>query len=106
MTMREITQKDKTKVFLSDSPYEMGYIAFDYKVNHRSGGEYYDYNIVQGQVKIADCDHSICLDFSCNNLKALRKRISKLQLIINTLQRMLDGYEKVYRIASRKSKVY
>jgi hypothetical protein len=101
------TTQDRDKVFLGESHEEFGYIAYNYNLNGPNGGcPYMGDRMVSGEVSIADCHNKITLDFGCNNVKTLKKRINKLEVLINTLQKMLDGYRNICKIQTRRSKVY
>lgn len=98
--------KRRGQQFLNESYYEGGTVRWMVST------EGTDYNLlskpdeVEAELKISDCDKIIALDFNCNNLKHLTKRVAKLDVLIEELNKMRSALLLAEKEAIAKSKRY
>ena len=85
------------KEFLSDSMGESGAVVWFLEVPEK--GKFYD-----AEVQIKDCSRSVTLDFSFDDDKGLRKRINKINLLIECLNLFKQRLEKCERLLTVTSK--
>jgi hypothetical protein len=75
------------KQFLSDSYGETGHIVVQFSsplLEEYREGNYSRY--VDGDISIADCSKTICLDFTFRDEKEMKKRLKKIDKMIEVLQ--------------------
>lgn len=72
-----------SKKFLSDTPYEYGSVCWEVCVDPEDR-----YDLLQANIRIADCNENIRLQFSSQKEKHLDKRIQKLDNLIDSLKEM------------------
>lgn len=75
------------KQFLSDSYGETGHIVVQFSsplLEEYREGNYNRY--VDGDISIADCSKTICLDFTFRDEKEMEKRLKKIDKMIEVLQ--------------------
>lgn len=75
------------KQFLSDSYGETGHIVVQFSsplLEEYREGNYNRY--VDGDISIADCSKTICLDFTFMDEKEMEKRLKKIDKMIDVLQ--------------------
>lgn len=89
------------KKFLSPTPYEYGTICWEVVV-----GPVDKYDLVQADLRIADCSESISLSFSSRKKKHIAYRVKKLDVLIAELQAMREflSSEKVTEAVEKKIK--
>lgn len=74
-----------SKKFLSDTPYEYGSVCWEVVVDPND-----KYDLVQADLRLADCNETISLGFSSRKKKHIAHRIKKLDTLIAELQGMRD----------------
>lgn len=82
------------KKFLSESPDETGFIvitASSPRVEYMKENSWYrDNTTVEAQVQVGDCSHKVYLSFDVNSEEDLKKRIDKLNIMIDHLTELRD----------------
>ena len=96
----------KNKAFLSNAHGEGGSINW-----YIASGDCIDNcgifsNVVEGELKISDCYRTITLDFGCEDINQLDKRIVKVQTLIDNLLEMKQGLLEAKESISTKNKFY
>ena len=82
--------KSRGKTFLNSSFNEKGHIRWEVL----SGTDKrYHAEFLSGELVIADCSSSICLDFDCEKRSHIDKRIAKLDTLIDELGKMREALE-------------
>ena len=71
--------KARGKKFLSDSYDQNGRITWSV----HTGGRFY---LVEASITISDCSRDITLDFDCEKVRHIDKRINKLERLIIELE--------------------
>lgn len=72
-----------SKKFLSDTPYEYGSVCWEVFVDPDDR-----YDLIQADIRIADCNEKIILGLSSQKENHLDKRIQKLDKLIDSLKEM------------------
>ena len=97
----------KNKEFLSNSHGEGGsinwYVAEGANVDDVCG---LFSNIVEGELKLSDCYRTITLDFGCENINQIDKRVAKVQTLLDNLLEMKQALLEAKKIVSQKNKFY
>lgn len=98
-----------SKEFLSSSPDEAGSIICT--VTTRRIVDFSQYSVreggfISGEVRIADCNDHVCLDFNATGQKGFNKRLEKLDKLIAELQTMRTQYEEMWYSHLRDVKFY
>ena len=99
----------RNKTFLNDSHDEGGsvnwYVQTDKYVG--TGYEFICGNCtLDAELKISDCSNIINLNFDCEKVEHIPKRIKKLETLINELQDMKSALEEVEKLINQKRKFY
>lgn len=91
------------KKFLNNSHEEHGSVSW-----HVTTGKDMDFyqSTCGGELRIADCYKVITLDFDCEKVSHVDKRIAKLDVLIQELQEMRAALEGVKEEAKLKTKFY
>lgn len=96
------------KQFLNNSEDETGYI-----IVKASSPKYEDINNyhaahpeLTAEVQIADCSKKIYLDFSCYKDSDVRKRLDKIDVLINNLLDLRHELPKIYDDAVTQAKLW
>lgn len=91
------------KVFLNDSAYESGYIISSVHTPKKIKEFDDKWTEFAASLKIADCHEDVTLDFSYKKPKQFKKRLKKIDLLIQELQnfkeemiKQSEYYEKHY----------
>ena len=92
--------KAKDKRFLNDSHEEFASVSW-YVTNE----DKVFYNFMESEVRIADCHNVITLDFNCADIVAAKKRLQKLDNLIESLSEMRVAMSDIIKDTS-KSKPY
>lgn len=79
------TVRKTVKKFLSDTPYEYGSVCWEVVVDPID-----KYELVQADLRIADCSKSIDLTFGSRKKKHMGYRVKKLDVLIAELQAMRE----------------
>jgi hypothetical protein len=98
------------KQFLSDSPDETGFIviiASSPRVEDMEDSSWYrDNTTVESQVQIGDCSQKVYLNFDVNSTENLKKRIDKLDVLINNLQELKEKLPLLWDDAVKNTEAY
>ena len=91
-----------SKKFLSGTPYEYGTVCWEVVVDPED-----EYDLVQADLRITDCNGRISLSFSSRKKKHIVYRVKKLDTLIAELQAMREflSSEKVAEAVKKKIKV-
>lgn len=99
--------KARGQKFLNESHYEGGTVRW------MVSNEETDYNIlrkgkdgIESELVITDCSRSIALEFGSENPKQFKKRIAKLDVLIDELGKMRTTLLLVEEDSLRKKKKY
>lgn len=87
------------KKFLSNTPYEYGSICWEVVADPKD-----KYDLVQADVRIADCGNVATLGFSSQKKRHMDYRLKKLDVLISELQavRKVLASEEVAQVVSKK----
>tara|TARA_S200002703_G_C3746226_1_gene229589 strand:- start:485 stop:790 length:306 start_codon:yes stop_codon:yes gene_type:complete len=97
----------KNKEFLSNAHGEGGSINWYIATGNCIDNDFNMFsNIVEGELKLSDCYRTITLDFSCENIKQLDKRVIKVQTLIDNLLEMKKGLLEAKESINTKNKFY
>lgn len=90
-----------SKKFLSDTPYEYGSVCWEVVADPED-----KYDLVQADLRLADCNETISLGFSSRKKRHLTHRMKKLNTLIAELQAMRDFLcsEEVSKAVEKKIK--
>lgn len=86
--------KARGKTFLSPSIHESGAVSWEV-ISGKDLPKYSARDMCNAVLRIKDCNDGISLDFDCETLAHLDKRIQKLDVLISELQNMREALEKV-----------
>lgn len=88
-----------SKKFLSDTPYEYGSVCWEVRVDPEDR-----YDLVQADLRIADCGNAVTLGFSSRKKRHMDYRIKKLDVLISELQAMREvlASDEVAQVVSKK----
>lgn len=78
--------RKNSKRFLSDTPCEYGSVCWEVSADPEDR-----YDLIDSNLRIADCGKSIDLGFSTRKEEHLDKRIQKLDTLIESLQEMREA---------------
>lgn len=99
-----------TKQFLSDSPDETGFIviiASSPRVEDMQESSWYrDNTTVESQVQIGDCSGKVYLNFDVNSEENLKKRIAKLNVLIDNLTELRETLPILWEDAKVNAEAY
>jgi hypothetical protein len=99
-----------TKQFLSNSPDETGFIvitASSPRVEDMEGSSWYrDNTAVESQVQIGDCSQKVYLNFDVNSKENLKKRLDKLDVLINNLTELRENLPILWEDAKVNAEIY
>lgn len=85
------------KQFLSDSP----------RVEDMEDSSWYrDNTSVESQVQIGDCSQKVYLNFDVNSTENLKKRLDKLDVLINNLQELKEKLPLLWDDAVKNAEAY
>ena len=88
-----------SKKFLSDTPYEYGSVCWEVSVDPEDR-----YDLLQADLRIADCGNSITLGFNSRKKRHMDYRLEKLDVLISELQAMREALasKEVAQVVSKK----
>ena len=69
------------KRFLSETPNEFATVSYGVRVDPKD-----NYSLLDATVRITDCNNNVCISFDTFKKEHLKKRIKKLDVLIDTLQ--------------------
>jgi hypothetical protein len=94
--------KYRNKSFLNDSHVEFGNISWHILAG-KHAGRYY---LIKSNLRIADCENVITLDFGVEKPHEIPYRLAKLDTLINSLTEMRERYQEVVEAVNKQKKFY
>ena len=85
------------KTFLATSPDETGYLCWSTELNPAKGR----FTLVSSELKMADCEKHIRLDFDCYKVKDIDKRIAKVDTLLASLAKLRESLVDCKETATR-----
>ena len=94
--------RDRGKKFLSDSHEEGGTVSW----RGKTGQESWDNSLFEGEVRLTDCSKAIYLEFNCHRYKDIQKRLDKVDVLLEELNKFKGTLLEAQRVHKPKSLYY
>jgi len=96
----------RDKQVLNGSYGEDGSIKWTVKSGTDLKGSYEYGDFIAAELKIRDCEKEVALDFASHTERAARKRLAKLNVLVDSITAMRDAYQLAITAATKQKRPY